>query len=197
MTMGSHEIDFLNPTLKDHNVDTLHLADLDDIDDPFELYHDYARNTTVKPTCYRSNSGSELTEQTRSPGIILILEAENSSANLASPGAVKDTLTGVLEESGLSEGYVVARTEPEHEYVGFDIHLWSSFHKQGDLEIALITAMKGDRKISSSFRIIAGGMFGVSTWMDDEKRRGPSSTEECDAVDDAVTYKAKQISINS
>uniref|UniRef100_A0A7S2ETR6 PABS domain-containing protein n=1 Tax=Ditylum brightwellii TaxID=49249 RepID=A0A7S2ETR6_9STRA len=216
MAMGSNTVDFLTPTLKDTDVETLFIKPLKEIDDPFEYYHDYANNVTSRPICYKSDS-DESSSQERSPGILLILEAENTSVNLEDVDALKDILTGVLEEEGLTvvstevaqsvgsrafvsiilqEGYVVARTVPEHNYVGFDIHFWSSFHKQEGVKVSLLAAVKGERKASSSFRIIAGGMFGKSTWKDDEKRRGPGSTEGCDATVDDVAYTAKQVSIN-
>ena len=42
--MGSNKIDFMDRELKDHNVDTLYLQDLDTINDPYEIYHDYYKN---------------------------------------------------------------------------------------------------------------------------------------------------------
>eukprot|EP00957_Ditylum_brightwellii_P126490 9641989-Ditylum_brightwellii.AAC.2 len=40
-------------------------------------------------------------------------------------------------------------------------------------------------------------MFGKNTWKDDEKRRGPSSTKECQVAKDVVAYKANEFSINT
>jgi hypothetical protein len=42
MVMGSRTVDFMNPTLTDHWTKNLVFADLEDIKDNFELYHDYA-----------------------------------------------------------------------------------------------------------------------------------------------------------
>jgi len=78
----------------------------------------------------------------------------------------------------LGEGYVMARIMPDHDYCAFDIHLWSSFEKHESIKKALTSAVGGESL--SSFRIVAGGMFGVSTWKDDIKNRGPRSTQACD-----------------
>ena len=79
----------------------------------------------------------------------------------------------------LREGYVIARAWPDHKYCGFDIHLWGSFEKQEGAKRALITAVGSSvlGPSSSSYRVVAGGMFGVSTWKEDEKNRGPKLAE--------------------
>eukprot|EP00957_Ditylum_brightwellii_P073571 5590358-Ditylum_brightwellii.AAC.1 len=101
MAMASNTVDFLNPTLKDNDVETLFLKPLKEIDNPFEFYHDYAKNTTSRPVCYKSGS-DESSKQERSPGILLILEAENTSINLEDVDALKDILTSALEEEKLT-----------------------------------------------------------------------------------------------
>eukprot|EP00957_Ditylum_brightwellii_P003965 301942-Ditylum_brightwellii.AAC.1 len=93
MAMGSNTVDFLNPTLKGTDVETLFIEPLKEIDDPFEYYHDCAKNTTSCPVCYKSDS-DESSLQEKSPGILLILEAENTSVNLEDADALKDILTG-------------------------------------------------------------------------------------------------------
>jgi hypothetical protein len=65
----------------------------------------------------------------------------------------------------LSGGYMVPRRWPKEKYCAFDIHLWNRFEKQEDLKKALLSAVgsPGMEKASSSYRVIAGGMFGVET----------------------------------
>jgi len=45
---------------------------------------------------------------------------------------------------------------------------------------------------SHSYRVVAGGMFGVETWKEDELKRGPRYTEECSkrkpVVDETVSW---------
>ena len=85
----------------------------------------------------------------------------------------------------LQEGYVVTRVYPEHDYVGFDFQLWSSFEKQNAGKRALIEAMGSDFEgpSSSSYRVVTGGMFGIKTWKDDEKNRGPK-LKGCDELEE-------------
>merc|ERR1719469_33288 len=89
----------------------------------------------------------------------------------------------------LKEGYVVVRLWPDFSYCGFDVHLWSSFDKQGEVKKALLSAVGSGNKSSSSFRIVAGGMFGVSTWKNDTRKRGPRRTQDCDREDTKVSEK--------
>ena len=133
----------------------------------------------------------------------MIVEAEETTVELK-PSEVKSNFVKALEKEGLTvvsavtsrsdvsgatvalilrEGYVMARMIPEHNYCAFDIHLWSNFRKHENIKKALI-AVVGSQSLSS-FRIVAGGMFGVSTWRDDTKERGPHFTQACDRRDDA------------
>eukprot|EP00957_Ditylum_brightwellii_P126489 9641989-Ditylum_brightwellii.AAC.1 len=171
MTIGSNTVDFLNPTLQYTDLEALLIKPLTQISDPFEFYHDYAKNTTSHPVCDKSGR-DESSKQERSPGILVVLEAENASVNLENGDTLKDIFTVSLQEEGLTvvstdvtqsisnrtfvsiifqEGYIVARIDPEHGYCGFDIHFWSSFHKQEDVKRALIAAVKAERKTSSDF----------------------------------------------
>jgi len=68
---------------------------------------------------------------------------------------------------------------PGYKYFGFDIHLWSSFEKHENTKAALLSAVGSKASSSSSFRIIAGGMFGTPLWQQDEKLRGPQQDELC------------------
>jgi len=158
--------------------------------------------------------------QERSPGILFILDAEEASelGNIQKSTSI-DSLTNILvksiESMGLSvlsttipsnegtgtshhdltfalmvEGYIVARYFPDEKYVAFDILLWSSFEKHEPLKAALSTAFGSSSPSSSSFRIITGGMFGVSTWKDDEKQRGPQLNQKCHTADDESPSQA-------
>jgi hypothetical protein len=132
----------------------------------------------------------------------MILEAEKASVAI-SLAAVESRVSNALKKQGLSvidtivyedpedkssivaiilaEGYVVARRMPDEKYCAFDIHLWSSFEKQEGVKNALLSAVGSARgEASSSYRIVAGGMFGVETWKEDQMNRGPHRTSQCD-----------------
>lgn len=81
----------------------------------------------------------------------------------------------------MKEGYVSVRVFFNIKYCAFDIHLWSSFDKHDQAKKALLNAVGSGRKDKSvtSFRVVAGGMFGVKTWKQDESKRGPAYNREC------------------
>jgi hypothetical protein len=133
----------------------------------------------------------------------MIVEAENAAEELRPVESVKEKLQQALEKKGLTvvsaavlasqekgdaitiflkEGYVVARIWPRLHYCAFDIHLWSSFEKHNAIKHALVGAVGSNVEAPSSYRIVAGGMFGVDTWKDDLKQRGPDNLAElCDS----------------
>ena len=206
--LGSNGVDFFDPnlTLTNHNIDTLFMKPFDPSKDRYDLVHD-SRKTGTRAHKYCRKAGDsekEVKEQETSPGIIMILEAEDATAQLDSIETVKDAVVKGLEKEGLhvvsvivratssssdsegvvltlvlAEGYVTVRTWPEHKYCAFDIHLWGSFEKHEAAKTALVTAVGSSAASMSSYRIVAGGMFGVSTWRDDAKKNGPQLDELC------------------
>jgi len=136
---------------------------------------------------------SHPTKQEKSPGIIMIIEAEELAGNIHSFNQVSRRLEEALQEEGFNvvssgglgegkagiifakEGHVTVRLWPEYHYCALDVHLWSSFEKHRAVQQALVAALggKSEGKHTSSYRIVAGGMFGVSTWQMDEMNRGP------------------------
>ena len=204
LMLGSNGVDFLRSDFKDHGVDHIYRR-LDSPNIRFELNRDYQRNATNPRNFCLAGKGSskeEPAEQQQSTGITLIVEAEEATVSkIESSKALKETVEGTLKKLGLSvlstvvsegsspaiatvlrEGYVVARSNPGYKYCGFDIHLWGSFEKHDDIKRALITAVGSSVQgpSSSSYRIVSGGMFGVSTWREDQKNRGPK-LDDCDA----------------
>ena len=174
-----------------------------EVDHDFELVHDYMTNPDFERYCKEDNDDEVPEYQERSPGVAMIVEAENTTAQLSTSDAVKSILLPALEAEGLNlvsaksldveghgpivtmvlrEGYVVARAWPENNYCAFDIHMWSSFGKQESLKKSLLTAVGSSSQSSSSFRIAGGGMFGVSTWKEDDMSRGPKFTQDCDEM---------------
>jgi S-adenosylmethionine/arginine decarboxylase-like enzyme len=199
--MGSKMVDFLYRPLTDHTLNSanLYIRNISDIQDQYEYIHDYRRNATVKLLCNERNETKlEPDEQIRSPGILMVVEMEETTVDLRNSARVLDILVTALAHEGLEkvssltsptingaaifvvvrEGYIVARTYPEHRYCAIDIHLWSSFEQHDAVKMAFATAL--GTGMPSSYRIVAGGMFGVDTWKDDDKKRGPRVTQLCE-----------------
>eukprot|EP00957_Ditylum_brightwellii_P100518 7662829-Ditylum_brightwellii.AAC.1 len=82
----------------------------------------------------------------------------------------------------MKEGYVVVRLWAKEKYCALDIHLWSSFDSHDGLKEAIaVKALGGDliHKSTSSYRIVDGGMFGLSNWKEEAKKHGPQLDNLC------------------
>ncbi len=202
--LGSFNVDFLNRKPKDHGIidDTIFMKLRSDTTNRFDIFHDYRRNVTREDALCMTQEKAHAApvEQTASPGILMILEVEDTTVDLDSTETLKDILVNSIVKVGLGviktiapasnkrmigvvlkEGFILARTFPEHKYCAFDLHLWGSYEKQEIAKKALINALGSDQKStsSSSYRIVAGGMFGVDTWVKDEDNRGPRYVHPC------------------
>lgn len=213
MVMGSRTIDFMHPTLTEHGTENLVVRTLEETKDNFELYHDYAFNASTFDLCDRIAADNEDSDvQERSPGIVLVVEVEDASGDLSGE-TMKTNMVAALKEKGfdivssdfteadgtamvyivLKQGYIIARSILATKYVGFDVHFWSGFHKHEEAKNAMVSAVEGSDNNLSTYRVIAGGMFGAETWREDEKLRGPHFEEICGAIKD----KAKDLQTKS
>jgi len=208
MVIGSNSINFVrHENLTDHNIHNLLIGPVD-YDKHFELYHDYAwRPNNREKSCVRDDDELERVplRQTNSPGIMMVVEAENTSMTINSTTEMIILLAKTLTYQGftivatiapetyiednvvivvMEEGYLVSHFWPDHNYCGLDIYLWSSFAKHDTLKKALLLAFGS--KSSSSFRIVAGGMFGTKAWKDDLIELGMRRTLPCDRHDNTV-----------
>ncbi len=163
----------MHPTLTDHGTENLVVRDLADIEDKFDLFHDYAFNASSHHLCDTETATNDLSKQVRSPGIIYVVEAEEVSESIISDAnALKDLLSNTLVDKGfnllgadaiknennntvtiiLAEGYVVARAVPKNKYCGFDIHFWSSWDKHETAKAALVAAVESKASSLTSYR---------------------------------------------
>jgi len=212
LVLGSYEVDFLAPLQNkgSDNVDILYIEpyehdkvgmNLNEEDMLYNIWHDYRRNSTISKICMEEND-EDYVNQVASPGILMILEAEDAAifhAALTSEqvtallqealtknnlGTVKHASNQLSFNDGmndkmiivivLEEGYILARIWTELHYCAFDIHLWSGFDKHDAIRNSLLDAVGSSRDSSSSYRIAAGGQFGVSTWKENAAKFGPS-----------------------
>jgi hypothetical protein len=195
LSMGSPGLNFAKRKPKDHGINNLVINSANkQMQDDYALWHDYYKNekSSFREHCRATDEPEpEPTEQLRSPGVLMVLEAEATSLDLKPPKNVQEKIEKALEAEGfyvvskvmsedkgafvivtiLKEGYVVSRIWSQHKYIAFDLFLWSRFEKHEAMKNAIISTVGS--KSSSSYRIVTGGMFGVSTWKDDEKKRGP------------------------
>jgi hypothetical protein len=123
--------------------------------------------------------------QEKSAVILLVLDAKNASASLDIEG-IKELIYCIVWKEGLTpvstlsssndwgvtvvvikEGYMIAQMWPVHKYCAFNINHWGSFQKTQKVRAALLEAA-GSASISS-YRVIVGGMYGSTTWREDQK----------------------------
>ena len=211
LIFGSDRTDFVKANLTDHEIgQNLVIKPLDEVDYRYHEIHDVVKNPFPRKYCQDPTDAADSIdddEQDRSPGILMILEAEQSDKEIiASASILSSAIKQSLESSGfpaastiessdedgkpvvsifMRQGYVTVRSWPEDGYCAFDLHLWSMFRNIDKVKEALLAAVKSNT--SSVYRIVAGGMFGANGWKVDEKSRGPSfeackATEESDDV---------------
>jgi len=191
----------------------------------FDRVHDYRHNPNpaFKKLCKKVQDFAEEKEadddkpQSTAPGIMMIVEAENLTSDLSSPASVRTSVTNAIEKVGLTvvsdksssvespwfvimmeEGYVVARLWAEEKYCALDMHLWSSFDSHEGLKEAIVVgALGGDlvNKSTSSYRIVAGGMFGLSDWKDESKKHGPQLDQLCSTVKGSLRDQASPLEV--
>ncbi|KAL7564611.1 hypothetical protein ACA910_017953 [Epithemia clementina (nom. ined.)] len=140
----------------------------------------------------------------RSFGVLVVVEAENVTiASLEDPKIVHSVVEEALEESGftnisavqsfsanktdtmthvfifvMKEGYVVARTWPENNYIALDLHLWNHVAKH-EAAVAKLMAAFGAEESKSSFKITTGGMYGSGYGDAKGKIARPTKTSPC------------------
>ena len=151
-------------------------------------------------------------------GVLMIVEAENVSAEVGDAKWVAAALKGSLKSLGygvlsvhtapsarsggasivlsMEEGYVLVETWPDAKYCKLDIHLWGGFEGQEGVRSGLLEVLGSAAGDWQSYRIVTGGMRGARTRATDLKTVGPDLTQigKCAPVEEGST---KSITHNS
>jgi len=196
LAFGSNKVDFMHDPVYDHGVSSFLYKNMHDPDTRHNFTHDFRMNNATKQgKCGHLPVVEKLDEQSKSAGIIEIVEAEQVSVALdESLGAIFldvikregfRPLASPVHDNGMlmivmKEGYVMARMFPEEKYCNLDIHVWGRFHKLKTLRQSLTDAMGS--ALVSRFRIVVGGMYGSDTWTEDREIIGPQivQTRNCE-----------------
>eukprot|EP00978_Attheya_sp_CCMP212_P024692 scaffold78011_cov65-Attheya_sp.AAC.1 len=90
---------------------------------------------------------------------------------------------GYVAIISMKEGYVVAHTWPDHNYVGLEIHLWAQFVQLETIKSSLLEAVGSTKGPWSTYRIVAGGMLGTENWKEEQSTIGPRpiQSRDCEA----------------
>jgi len=204
ITMGSNNIDFLKKTPKDLEVDTVYLKTRGN--GHFDGWYNYRTNDEFnRKECHKETGSYEfVTDVERRLGLLTILDLEDAvpfsleilktkirramqSASVVEKHVVLSPTTTQNQDKStllfiLQEGYVTVRTWRNLKYCALDILLWSSHEKQNFLESKIIAEMGSNngRPISSSYRIVTSGMYGVGIPKEHPTKVGPTKFESCE-----------------
>ena len=198
MVFGSNNVDFFRDPVYDHGVETKLYESMHTPDTRYELMHGYRKNIAPQDKC-NLVIPEELTSQGTAAGIIEVMNAENcfvaldeSIVDIVKKTAEKEGFTPISEpvfdnDVGvvvLKEGFISARIVPDEKYVGFDVNLWGMSSKIKSLRKALSDAV-GSSDVSA-YKVVVGGMYGSSSWKEDQKIQGPKMKQLRNCEEDVV-----------
>jgi SAM-dependent methyltransferase len=223
---ASNDIDFMKKPLTSHVMveDATLLVENESLKTKhqFDRVHDYRHNPdpVSNKLCKKTDDDTEKVvekAQEAAPGIMMVIEAENLTADLGSFEIVRSDIVAELGRLGMKvipsgndevsdsryvimmkEGYVAVRLWPEFKYCGLDIYLWSSFDKHDMIkEAVVVNALGGDlmHRSTSSYRIVAGGMFGLPDWKETRETHGPKITKDCPDVSETKRSQRTEIDV--
>jgi spermidine synthase/S-adenosylmethionine/arginine decarboxylase-like enzyme len=214
MIFGSNKADFFHKPVVEHGVETLLLPPVAELKDGFDFFHDFRKNDAIEQgKCNLNTKKKNVTTQTKSAGLLHILDAEDLGVKLDNDtvrkiiiaaakaegftkieqdfkfSSVQKIATSKDAKSSLvsvvfKEGYVSARIWPEFNYVAVDVGVWGSFQDADKLRFRIGSSLKAETK--SYFRVVVGGMFGSSTWEKDKDIIGPQIVQQrnCEESED-------------
>jgi spermidine synthase len=202
MALGSNRVDFFHQIPKDHGIHNFLLQPVDEMENLFEHMHDYRKNDArAQGKCDGlPETASSTGEQGKSAGILHVLDIEKVQGGIK----LEEALATAIHQAGLTsiatptsseskddtlsivvfnEGYIVGRSWPDQDYVAVGVNLWGAFHKFDSIQTALLAAF--NTSSLSSFRVVVGGMYGSTTWKDDQPRIGPQMAQNrnCDELE--------------
>eukprot|EP00537_Pseudo-nitzschia_pungens_P001155 CAMPEP_0172368666 /NCGR_PEP_ID=MMETSP1060-20121228/28638_1 /TAXON_ID=37318 /ORGANISM="Pseudo-nitzschia pungens, Strain cf. cingulata" /LENGTH=1266 /DNA_ID=CAMNT_0013093337 /DNA_START=265 /DNA_END=4065 /DNA_ORIENTATION=- len=198
MVFGSNNVDFFRAPVYDHGVETKLYKSMSTPETRYELLHGYRKNIAPEEKC-NLVIPEEKTTQGTAAGIVEVMNAENCSVELNE--SITDIVKTVAEKEGftpisepvfdnnvgvvvMKEGFISARIVPDEKYVGFDVNLWGMSSKIKSLRKALSEAV-GSSDVSA-YKVVVGGMYGSSSWKEDQKIQGPKMKQLRNCEEDVV-----------
>lgn len=191
LTLGSHSVDFLHSTSVDHKIDSLvYEASLME-DHRLRIFHDFEHRSVNSSGSRGIAAEDEELSSSLLVGVIEMVEVVNVTKNLADTvdviqAAVTKQGLNILSASQLTssdsavvvmkEGYIVARLDIQHQYVGLDISLSARVSKLAALKSSLVDNLGSP---VSSYHFVTNGL--------EQLERKSLSAEQ---LDDSVMQKA-------
>ena len=203
MIFGSNKADFFHKPLVEHGVKTLLLPPVEKLKDEYDFFHDFRKNNATKSgKCDINDNKKNETEQTKSAGLLHILDAEGVGVDLNEKSVEK-----IILAAAKAEGYT--EVEPSKDDKLATIHEIVQLHYQENIMVNVVfkegyasariwpkenyvavdvgvwgSFQNGDKlrqrigkdlkaETTSFFRVVVGGMYGSSTWEKDKYILGP------------------------
>ena len=207
MIFGSNRADFFHKPVVEHGVETLLLEPVAELKDGYDYFHDFRKNNATKSgKCNLDTEKTVEDEQTKSAGLLHILDAEEVGVNLDDK-----TVEKVILAAAKAEGYTKVKASKDGKLS--TIHQTVESRDQESTMVNVVfeegyvsariwpkenyvavdvgvwgSFVEGDKLrkrigkdlkagTTSFFRIVVGGMYGSSTWDKDKYILGPQMVQ--------------------
>lgn len=203
MIFGSNKADFFHKPVVEHGVETLLLPPVDKLEDGYDFFHDFRKNNATKAgKCNLDTEKKAEDEQTKSAGLLHILDAEDVGVKLN-----EKTVEKVIIAAAKGEGYTKVEASKDNKLATIHETVKSSDEESTMVNVVFeegyVSAriwpkenyvavdvgvwgsfQEGDKLrqrigkdlksgTTSFFRVVVGGMYGSSTWEKDKHILGP------------------------
>ena len=208
MVFGSNKADFFHKPVIEHGVETLLLPPVAELEDGYDFFHDFRKNNALEQgKCNLNTEKKNATTQTKSAGLLHILDAEDVGLKLDN-----DTIEKVIMAAAKAEGFTSIESNKEDDMAtkqkigkpkdpkstmvnivfkeGYaSARIWPE-HNYIAVDVGVWGSFQnGDKlrrrigkdlkaKTTSFFRVVVGGMFGSSTWEEDRDKIGPQIVQQ-------------------
>jgi spermidine synthase len=208
MIFGSNKADFFHKPVVEHGVETLLLPPVADLEDGFDYFHDFRKNNaTEHGKCDLDTEEEKGTTQTKSAGLLHVLDAEDVGVILDN-----DTVRKIIMTAVKDEGFTTIESNKEQKPATVQVtaqpdapsstminvvfkegyasaRIWPN-HSYVAVDIGVWGSFENadklrhriggdlEAKTTSYFRVVVGGMFGSSTWEEDRDSIGPQIVQQ-------------------
>ena len=188
INMGSDSLDFFHEKPKNHEIETVIFDPFSGNNHHLDSWCNFRKGDRFAAkkkegiNKFIQNKMIKSDGMTSTYGAMFILEIENVTLELVPSTNVLNSVSAALNNAGLSiisstslasndneseeffilmkEGYLILRIWPQFNYCAIDFMVWKNFHKKDIVQAELMKALGGT---TSTFAIVAGGMYGSET----------------------------------
>jgi spermidine synthase len=165
MVLASHQVDFLQTRLWDHDVDTFVFEPIEDSSGLLGLLLNYNKNShRTQMVCLPSKNGYEIMEIIEMQGVEMSKIIQTTLRDSLSLHGYEVSSRPFENSEGLfdvvlEEAYLTVKASPGGGHVGLDIHMWNSTYEKIE-HLRQIAVDVLEPKKYSSFRLLpSDGLF--------------------------------------